>query len=114
MEGEKVEEQPRNNGLGGITGKGFMPGKSGNPGGRPKGTSMKAFARAWLMAMTPEEKMKFLNDLDPQIVWRMSEGNPANDLNVDGEIRLPLYLPTELLEKYEITPKSELNSEEQK
>jgi hypothetical protein len=24
--------------LGGITGKGFMPGQSGNPGGRPKGT----------------------------------------------------------------------------
>src|SRR4029453_4496628 len=24
--------------LGGITGKGFMPGQSGNPGGRPKGS----------------------------------------------------------------------------
>jgi hypothetical protein len=26
-----------NGGTGGITGKGFMPGRSGNPGGRPKG-----------------------------------------------------------------------------
>ncbi len=35
-----VEIQHRNNGkqLGGVTGKGFMPGQSGNPGGRPKGS----------------------------------------------------------------------------
>ena len=29
-------------GLGGITGKGFRPGQSGNPGGRPKGLASKA------------------------------------------------------------------------
>ena len=35
-----VEIQRKNNGkqLGGITGKGFLPGQSGNPGGRPKGS----------------------------------------------------------------------------
>lgn len=35
-----VEIQRKNNGkqLGGVTGKGFMPGQSGNPGGRPKGS----------------------------------------------------------------------------
>lgn len=35
-----VEIQRNNNGkqLGGITGKGFLPGQSGNPGGRPKGS----------------------------------------------------------------------------
>lgn len=92
-----------------VVGKPFPKGVSGNPGGRPKGTSMKAFARAWLLAMTPEEKMKFLNDLDPQIVWRMSEGNPANEVNVDGEIRLPLYLPSELLKKYELPSSTENN-----
>ena len=34
----KVVKQPKNNGklVGGVTGKGFKPGKSGNPNGRPK------------------------------------------------------------------------------
>jgi hypothetical protein len=31
-------ENNTKNALGGVTGKGFMPGQSGNPGGRPKGS----------------------------------------------------------------------------
>jgi hypothetical protein len=31
--------------LGGVTGKGFMPGRSGNPGGRPKGESITSTLR---------------------------------------------------------------------
>lgn len=36
--GDKVDKQQKSNGKkpGGVTGKGFMPGKSGNPKGRPK------------------------------------------------------------------------------
>lgn len=39
------EEQRKNN-VGGITGKGFLPGQSGNPKGRPKGQSLTAILRA--------------------------------------------------------------------
>ena len=39
-----VEEQPKNN-LGGATGKGWLPGQSGNPGGRPRGKSITAKLR---------------------------------------------------------------------
>jgi len=39
--------------LGGITGKGFMPGKSGHPSGRPKGRSIEEDLRR-IMAEIPE------------------------------------------------------------
>ncbi len=45
-----VQEQRGNNGKlpGGVTGNGFRPGRSGNPGGRPKGQSLTALLRAQL------------------------------------------------------------------
>lgn len=33
-----MQRDSNGNRLGGVTGKGFLPGRSGNPGGRPKGT----------------------------------------------------------------------------
>lgn len=47
METETVEKQRENN-VGGVTGKGFLPGQSGNPNGRPKGQSITARLRALL------------------------------------------------------------------
>ena len=45
-----AQEQRGNNGKlsGGVTGNGFRPGRSGNPGGRPKGQSLTALLRAQL------------------------------------------------------------------
>jgi hypothetical protein len=37
MCGEIVQKNVGSTRLGGVTGKGFVPGRSGNPGGRPKG-----------------------------------------------------------------------------
>lgn len=34
-----VQHNPTTTRLGGVTGRGFLPGESGNPGGRPKGLS---------------------------------------------------------------------------
>lgn len=57
--------------------------KHGNPGGgRPKGKTLKEFAREFLMTKTDEEKQDFLNSLDPSVVWRMAEGNPHNSSDV--------------------------------
>lgn len=73
--------------LGGVTGKGFMPGVSGNPSGRPKGT-LKQFVQKMLIEMTDEEKMKWLksNKIAGIDMWKMGEGLPKADVEVSGEL----------------------------
>ena len=56
----------------------FGPGNNANPNGKPKRQTMKEFAREVFANMTPEEKTEWLKGLSPEIVWRMSEGNPHN------------------------------------
>lgn len=69
--------------------KGFCP----NPGGRPKGKSMKDYAREYLSKMTDEERDKWLEGLSKEMIWRMSEGNPHNteDITSKGEKIIPIY-----------------------
>lgn len=55
----------------------FQKGQSGNPSGK-NGKSAKQFAREMLLSMADENKAEFLKTLDPEIVWRMAEGNPHN------------------------------------
>lgn len=65
----------------------FKAGNNANPGGRPKGSkSMKTFAREYLEAMPEEDRIEFLNGIDPKIVWEMSEGKAKQDLDIQGEI----------------------------
>ena len=54
----------------------WKKGVSANPKGRPKGKTLKEFARDLLMSMTDEEKQKYLKTLPKEIVWKMAEGNP--------------------------------------
>lgn len=67
----------------------WQKGQSGNPKGRPKEKTMKEFAREFLANMSDEARIQYLKSIDPDIVWKMAEGNPKQDTDVDLTLRGP-------------------------
>ena len=61
-----------------------------NRAGRPKGKTLKEFAREMLMSLSDEDKIKYLKKIDPDMVWKMAEGNPQNDVTSGGEAFSPV------------------------
>ena len=76
----------------------WKKGKPGGPG-RPKGKSLKEWAREYIAGMTDAERVKYLNSLDPELVWRMSEGNPPQTLQGDSENPLRVVILPESVSK---------------
>ncbi len=68
----------------------WKPGESGNEKGRPKGKTLKEWAKEFLMSLPDDTKLEFLREIDPDIVWKMAEGNPQNsdNVNISGTLSL--------------------------
>lgn len=60
----------------------WKKGQSGNLNGRPKGKTLKEFAREYLQTLPEDEKVEYLASLPTDIVWKMAEGNPENKTDV--------------------------------
>ena len=67
----------------------WKKGQSGNLKGRPPGKTMKEYAREYLSKMNDEERDEWLDGLNKDIVWRMAEGQPKQDTNIDATISGP-------------------------
>jgi len=88
----------------------WKPGQSGNPKGRPIGKTLKEWAKDFLMELPDEEKLEFLKGLPADIVWRMAEGNPANNTDITSKGLPIVQLAQEILDKHDINISPEQDS----
>lgn len=70
----------------------LLPGNTANPKGRPKGKTLKDFAREFYMNKTEEEKIEYIETVEkakPGFSWQMAEGNPKQDTESNIKVELP-------------------------
>lgn len=60
----------------------WKKGQSGNLKGRPPEKTLKEYTRAYLANMTDDERLEYLKTLDTDLIWKMAEGNPANNTDI--------------------------------
>jgi len=82
---EEVENQAKNK-VDYIRPYMWKKGQSGNIMGRPKGKTMKEYARQYLERMTDEERDAWLEGLSKDTIWEMAEGKAKQDVEMSGEV----------------------------
>ncbi len=58
-----------------------------NPAGRPKGVSLKEYAKRKLEWMTDEQKETFLKGVAKDFIWKMAEGMPSSEFKHTGDFK---------------------------
>ncbi|HHE46059.1 MAG TPA: hypothetical protein ENL05_01800 [Candidatus Moranbacteria bacterium] len=89
----------------------WKPGESGNPKGRPRGKSLKTRVKEILMSMDDEQAKAFLKEINPELIWRMAEGNPKSDTDITTGGDKIMFIPSEIINKNEISQKPKDNSQ---
>lgn len=64
----------------------WKKGQSGNLKGGPKGKTLKTFVREYFEKLSDKDKRQFLNFIDPELAWRMAEGNPHQTEEIKHDI----------------------------
>ncbi len=85
----------------------FLPGSIPNPNGRPKGKTMKEFARDYYMLMNDTDKIEYIKNLEkvkPGFAWQMGEGNPSNETDLTSKGEKMVFLPAEVIKNLNDTP----------
>jgi len=77
----------------------WKKGHSGNIHGRPKGKTMKEWAREYLERLNDEERDKFMEGISKEIIWKMAEGNPDTNADLTSKGEKIVFMPTEVLNK---------------
>ena len=96
-----VQNNAENKGnVGGVTGRGFRPGRSGNPGGRPKTATFAAEVRQFLqenVSHTDKPRLRrLLERLEirkPEILLYFACGKPTECVELTGRDGVPLLDP---------------------
>lgn len=104
---EKQEEKRNEKGQ-------FVPGVSGNPAGRPKGKTMKEFARDFYLNLSDEEKVAYIKEVEkkrPGFAWEMAEGKAHQHTDVTSKGEKIVVMPAELIAKNAINPTSGTESD---
>lgn len=77
----------------------WKKGQSGNIMGRPKGKTMKEYARDYLERMTDDERDEWLDGIPKEVIWQMGEGRPKQDTDIKSDGEKIVFVPSEVAVK---------------